>query len=406
VDLLGTAQRRRFLFAALYLSEGAPIGFLWWALPALLRARDVPVDSITTLTAILVLPWTFKWLWAPIVDALSGPPYGLRLWIIATQAMMGLTLIPLAFLDASVHTGALTVLLLGHAVAAATQDAAIDALAIRTVPEQERGRVNGWMQAGMLLGRGAFGGATLLFLSSLGQRGTVLLLAGVIWATGGLVLMSRDPQETSVPEGPRRAIQGVFSALQSAGRQGRTWAGLGFAALAGAGFETAGILAGPFLIDRGYSSEVVGLFFSLVTLPAMAAGALLGGWSADRYGPARVSAIGLVGLSISLALLAAADVAGLRQWLIPALGLVSLGIGVFTAGSYSLFMDITDRRVGATQFSAFMGVTNFCESWSGFAGGKIAGLAGYAAAFGIMGGISLLAIPLLRWTRLTPSAQR
>jgi MFS family permease len=218
--------------------------------------------------------------------------------------------------------------------------------------------------------------------------------------------MSRDPQETSVPEGPRRAIQGVFSALQSAGRQGRTWAGLGFAALAGAGFETAGILAGPFLIDRGYSSEVVGLFFSLVTLPAMAAGALLGGWSADRYGPARVSAIGLVGLSISLALLAAADVAGLRQWLIPALGLVSLGIGVFTAGSYSLFMDITDRRVGATQFSAFMGVTNFCESWSGFAGGKIAGLAGYAAAFGIMGGISLLAIPLLRWTRLTPSAQR
>ena len=135
----------------------------------MLRAGEIPVQTITALTALLVLPWTFKWLWAPIVDIFSGPGFGLRAWILSGQAVMGLTLLPLTVLIPSLSMGALTALLLLHAVAAATQDVAIDALAIRTVPEDERGRINGYMQTGMLIGRGLFGGGSLLLLSWLGQ---------------------------------------------------------------------------------------------------------------------------------------------------------------------------------------------------------------------------------------------
>jgi hypothetical protein len=70
MSLLGTARRRRALFFLLYACEGAPIGFLWWALPAELRARGVPVAEITLLTSTLVLPWTFKFVWAPLLDGL------------------------------------------------------------------------------------------------------------------------------------------------------------------------------------------------------------------------------------------------------------------------------------------------------------------------------------------------
>jgi len=74
-DLLATPLGRRVLFTLLYLSEGAPIGFIWWAMPTRLRAAGVSVEEITWLTAILVLPWTFKWLWAPVIDAFGyGPP--------------------------------------------------------------------------------------------------------------------------------------------------------------------------------------------------------------------------------------------------------------------------------------------------------------------------------------------
>lgn len=42
--LLESARGRTAVFTVLYASEGAPIGFIWWALPTLLRSADVPVS--------------------------------------------------------------------------------------------------------------------------------------------------------------------------------------------------------------------------------------------------------------------------------------------------------------------------------------------------------------------------
>lgn len=75
--------RHEVLFAALYFSEGAPVGFIWWALPTLLHEEGVAVEKSTALTALLVLPWMFKFLWAPIVDTWQTPRWTLRHWIVA-----------------------------------------------------------------------------------------------------------------------------------------------------------------------------------------------------------------------------------------------------------------------------------------------------------------------------------
>ena len=48
------------------------------------------------------------------------------------------------------------------------------------------------------------------------------------------------------------------------------------------------------------------------------------------------------------------------------LGPFYAAIGVFTASSYALFMDHTEPAVAATQFTAFMALTNACESWAVF----------------------------------------
>jgi hypothetical protein len=72
-----------------------------------------------------------------------------------------------------------------------------------------------------------------------------------------------------------------------------------------------------------------------------------------------------------------------------------LFIGLFTAASYALFMDLTDPEIGGTQFSAFMSATNACESWSALAGGRIAGASGYPAAFVVMCIASLGSLPIL-----------
>jgi predicted MFS family arabinose efflux permease len=79
------------------------------------------------------------------------------------------------------------------------------------------------------------------------------------------------------------------------------------------------------------------------------------------------------------------------------LGLLYFFIGAFTTASYALFMDMTDRRLGATQLSAYMSATNLCESWSAFAVGALVAALGYGAAFSVMALASLVVLPVLWW---------
>ncbi|HPG25758.1 MAG TPA: MFS transporter, partial [Myxococcota bacterium] len=131
---------------------------MWWALPTRLRAAEIPIAEITALSALLTIPWSAKFLWAPLVDAMRPRRAGLRGWIAGAQLVMGASLLPIVGLELDAGSlGTLSTFLLVHAFAAATQDVAIDALAIRHTPTDELGAISGWMQVGMLTGRAAFG---------------------------------------------------------------------------------------------------------------------------------------------------------------------------------------------------------------------------------------------------------
>ena len=389
-------QRRTILFTVLYASEGAPIGFIWWALPTLLRSAGVPIDQITALTAVVLLPWIFKFLWAPALDLLRGPRWGYRAWLISTQVAMAVALVPLAALDPVQHFDTWRLLLLAHAFAAATQDVSIDALAIGAVPPAERGRLNGAMQAGMLTGRSLFGGGVLLVGTWFGREWMIGALVLWILAALGAALLLREA------EPPARDRSHTFvSAVASVVKLRATWIGLAFALLSGAAFEATGQLAGPYLIDRGVGAETVGVFFGLFVVGAMLIGGLIGGALSDRWGRLPSAAASLAGFVAAIVLLAILDLGGITgaPVLIALLTAMYFCVGFFTAVSYALFMDLTDPRLGATQFSAFMAATNGCESWSAWTSGRIVAGYGYPPAFLAMSAISLLSLPLLRMMR-------
>ena len=399
--LMNSAPRPSSLlrFAGLYLCEGAPIGFLWWALPAILRERGVSVDRIGSLASWLVLPWALKFLWAPLLD--MGHGRSLRAWIIAAQLVMAATLLPLALADLERDFGWIATSLAIHALAAASQDAAIDALAIRSVSPRERGRLNGWMQFGMLAGRSLFGGGALLARPWMGDSGVVIALSsGLALAALWLWLRPGWSAQARIDSKPEPLWRNLRLALS----RRTTWIGLLFAASAGAGFETAGALAGPFLIDRGFDDVVVGRFFGLAAVAAMSIGGFLGGFASDRFGVRRttsVCALGMGACVLLLAWLARADAPSAA--LISGMTAIYFGIGAFTASSYGLFMALTDPALGATQFSAFMGATNLCESWSARVGGALASQHGYPAAFAAPALVGLLALPLLCLLRVRSS---
>ncbi len=404
-DLLRSPAGRRFLFAVLYLSEGAPIGFIWWALPARLRVAGVPIEQIASLSALLILPWTLKFLWAPLIDSLRSSRWTLRSWIFSAQTIMGFSLVPLLFVDLHTDFPLIVGLLFVHAVAAATQDVSVDALAIASVSAEEKGSVNGWMQAGMLLGRSALGGGALLLASTFGDTAVISLLIGVIWFSMAFLFFSGVEAMHTAHEDQWKRMKDVATRLGTLLRRRSTWLALVFALIGGAGFEAVGAVVTPFLIDMGISTEETGWFMAFPVVVAMMIGAVAGGYLSDVMG--RIRTVSFFLLFMAVLILAVSIVietgsAGNSASLFVLLGVLYLGIGLFTASSYALFMDMTDVRLGATQFSAYMGVTNACEMWSAFVVGQLVGGFGYAIAFAVMAAVSLAALPVLKRLSRSP----
>jgi len=405
---VSSATRTRLVFAGLYAAEGAPIGLIWWALPVWLRTDGTSPGDIARIMAWVTWPWALKFLWAPVVDFVRSPRFGLRGWILASQTVMGLSVVPLLFLDLSSDPGLLLAILIGHAIAAATQDAAIDSLAIVTVPAAERGAINGWMQVGMLGARAVFGGGAILMAEHIGRTGVLVLLIATILTSSTLLLrLTPEPLRTQAARSKQLAL--YARALGTLFRRRTLWVGLAFASLAGAGFEGLASLAGPLLLDRGASEALVGFVFLLPAVVAMALGALAGGWLSDRFGRRRVTALGealaaLFVLAVGSAALAP-SVAG-PNVLIGLYALLYFAAGMATSALYSLLMELADPAFAATQFCTFMAGINLCYVWSARALGELVDHFGYGPGIICLGLVSLGTLPLLKWMTPDPRGER
>ena len=399
IDFMGSPGGRALLFSALYFAEGAPIGFLWWALPAILRGDGETIEEIAGLTAVLVLPWALKFLWSPLLDRTGGDRGSLRTWIVRSQLAMGCTIAPLFWIDWSTGSILFTGCLILHAIAASTQDAAIDSLAIRTVPVAERGAVNGWMQAGMLIGRGLLGGGSLLLIDMFGRQGVIMLLLMAMWIPMVFAATARTAQHASAGSTGVKAIEAWKATLKTVLTDKRAIWGLLFAVLAGAAFEGVGSVAGAFLVDMDWDRGVIARFFGIDAIAAMAIGSLLGGKAADRFGRHVAVKAFTILLSLLVLLLAlfVAYRSSLPEWMLIVL-MTSLygGIGLFLSASFAFLMDLTSPVYAATQFSLFMAGTNLCESWSAAAIGQMISRMGYPHAFAVMALLSLCSLPVLR----------
>ena len=385
--------------------EGAPIGFIWWALPAMLSLKGVAVQEITSLTALLILPWALKFLWAPLIDIYSHGKFGTRGWIIITQLLMGVSLVPLIFINPTENIGLLGAVLFIHALFSSTQDIAIDTLCIRNVKHEELGRINGYMQAGMLTGRSIFGGGVIYASSFTGWNTAILIMIGFITIPVIVLFFLKGEREIVKPE---RKYSSYVLNLRKAFGYKATWFGILFALTGAAAFESAGALTSPFLVSIGAGEKVIGLFFLIPAVLAMLLGGILAGRLFDKKSSVKTLVFSMLGYVITITGLGITYLYGLRSVYAALILLTTmyLFIGAFTASSYALFMRLTNKELGATQFSTFMAATNGCESWSGWAGGRIAGTSGYGISFIVMSGVTVISMIVLKWLKpKTPDEQ-
>ena len=155
-SLTESKSARISTLCALYFAQGFPWGFMTTALVAYLAKHGLTVEDTGHLIAMAILPWTFKLIWAPLIDSFNFPAMGRRRpWIIFAEIMMAVTLIVMAMSRNIISN--LTFLgwmFFLHNCFASLQDVCTDALAVDILHPDERGQINGYMWGSKIIGVG------------------------------------------------------------------------------------------------------------------------------------------------------------------------------------------------------------------------------------------------------------
>jgi len=185
-----------FLYFVLFLPFGATAGYVMVTIGYLASKAHIPDGTVAALVAMNTLPHTWKFLWAPAVDALwTG-----RRWYVSTNLVSSAAIIALGFIPiTSGNVGILEVVIFVNGLATTFIGMCTEWLMAHLTPPEQRGRAAGWSQAGNL------GGATVGGLGLLIAQRLVALHDGRLWATSepdrGCVFAFALPYSTEGEEG-------------------------------------------------------------------------------------------------------------------------------------------------------------------------------------------------------------
>ncbi len=417
-NLLATRRGRIAAFFLMYLTEGLPIGFATTTVATQLRRDGLGPAEIGGFLGLVLLPWAFKWAYGPFVDLIGSRRFGPRRgWILGAQLMMVLTLLAMAAVPLPAQLGLFTALLVVHNLFGAVQDVAVDALAVTTLHENERAFASGMMFGGQSLGVLVGGGGALLLSGHLGLAPTLVVLALVILAVmAGVVWPMREDAASMPARAP--------AALATAGREIVSFLRDALRALLGSRLAFAGLLFGllpisAMALSRGLQANLavdLGLTNTQIGGLATAAQAataltcIAGGWLSDRVNLRHAMAVYVLLLSAPGLFLAAE--LHLYGWVPgqpvpPALVTAFMGVvvayhllfGFIYGARVALFLGITQPVVAATQFAAYMALTNLSITYSVVWQGHAVHHWGYATTLvldALVGVACLLVLPLLK----------
>jgi MFS family permease len=384
-----SARVRFGLLVSLYLSQGLPFGFFTQALPVLLRQRGYSLPDIG-LANLLALPWVLKFLWAPIVDRRGHGRFGRRRgFILPIQLMTVAVLVALAAMDPAWGMRPLLVAVFLCNLFAATQDIATDALAVDLLGPDERGLGNGIQVAAYRVGMIVGGGALLVAFERIGWAWSFLTMAGVLALATVPIAAWTEPRRAASPgEAFDWAALGVWWTRTDTA----AWMLLLFAYKAGESLASA--MVKPMMVDAGLGTADVGWISGTIGSAMGLAGAMLGGWTAQRFG--RRAAV------LAFGLLQTATVAGYA--LLPpvpsfdtfaAIAAVEhLCGGAATVALFTAMMDACRSERAATDYTVQACVVVAATGLAATVSGYVAKHLGYPGHFAVSAALSLCGVGL------------
>ena len=309
--------------------------------------------------ALVGLPYTVKFLWAPLLDRYTLPFLGRRRgWLLIAQLALIASIAGLGLTDPGKNPWMVASVAFLVTFFSASQDIVVDAYRREDLPDEELGLgsslyVNGY-RMGMLLASG--GG---LILADHISFSLVYMIMAACMLTGVLTtLLAPEPElPAGTPKSLREAV--IDPLVEYFSRKGAIWM-LTFILLYKIGDTMAGAMTMPFYLDIGFSKTEIGAVVKLFGFWAIVAGSLMGGVMMIRLGINRSLWVFGFFQAISTACFALlARIGHSVPLLSGVIGFENLSSGMGTAAYIAFMASITNKKFTATQYallSSLMGI--------------------------------------------------
>jgi PAT family beta-lactamase induction signal transducer AmpG len=369
---MSQSARTRFAIATLlYFAQGIPRGLLQIAMPAWLASQGMSAYAIASYLSLVILPWVFKMLTGPLMDRYQYPAMGLRRpWVLGAQLGMALSLCLLTYVDDPINQMTLlTAIAVFVNVFAATQDVAVDGMAIDLVPESEQGRINAFMSCGKAVGWSASAALSGAMLGTVGLGTTALLGAAVSFLVFLIFLGVREregerflPWTSGKSVAPQQSDHSLVSVIRSL--QEVLWTRssiviflvLFFYGLI-SGYGDALMPIAAIQLFQFTPEQWSGLVASMGLIGAFLALGI--GPIIDRFGVKRISILSLGLVGVHATILALTEFLWVNELYVQMmLSLWVLLDPVLMVCMIAIAMSICTRGISATQFAVYMSVAN------------------------------------------------
>ncbi len=356
---LATRSRRTAAVSLLSFSSGLPLGLVWIAIPTWLAREGVDIRIIGLFT-LAQAPWSFKFLWSPLIDRYSLPIPRLSRklgWTLLWQIILLAGTMILGGVawhhDAIWIAGTLT---LAIAFASASQDIAIDAYAVEVLHPQEQGIAVG---ARIAIYRAAMfvAGGLAITLAGLWSWPVLFWLIAALYLPMMVVTWLAPAADSDRIDAPQSLRAAVWEPLVGFLAKRRALELLAFLLLYKLADNFAGALVRPFLVQMGFNNLDVGVATATIGLAATLSGTFLGGALTTAMGLGNALwAFGVLQLLSNLGYVLIAATGVNRLVMYGSIGFESFATGMGTGAFSVLLLRMTQKEYSATQYALFSSI--------------------------------------------------
>jgi PAT family beta-lactamase induction signal transducer AmpG len=393
-------NRRMLICVGTGFVSGLPLYLLTQLVPAWFRLEEVSLTAISFFT-LIGLPYTFKFLWSPLLERYTLPVLGRRRgWMLATQLALIVTIGSLGFWQPQADLLMIAAVALGVAAFSATQDIVLDAYRreiLGTEGELAMGNtihVQAYRVSGLV--PGSLG---LILVGTVSWQVNFQIMAAFMLVGVGLTLLVKEPPAPAVvPATLKEAVILPFQEFFTRRALGPALAVLAFMVLYKFGDNFATVLATPFYIDMGFSPEQIGLIAKNAALWPSIIGGVLGGLIIVKIGINKALwAFGVVQI-VTIGGFVWLSMVGANPWVLAiVIAGEYLGVGLGTAASVAFIARETSKLAVATQFAMFTALASLPRTLAAPLVGPIVESFGWTNLFYLSLVLAIPGMVLLLW---------